>query len=191
MISEKKISKTELITNIPAYSKKLRSCLFIAPTDTIYGLSCNATNDELVKKLRLVKMTNQPLSIIAPSKDWILRNCVINETSQSWLNKLPGPYTLILELKNNSVVSKYVINKEQNSLGVRMPDHWFGDIVRKLRVPIVTTSANVSGRNFMTSLDNLDQEIKDSVDLIISVGLKKGRPSTLIHLVDKEKIIKR
>ena len=57
---------------------------------------------------------------------------------------------------------------------MRIPDHWFSDVIRELGFPIVTTSANRSGQPFTTSLDDLDQVIKDGVDFIIYEGEKKA-----------------
>jgi L-threonylcarbamoyladenylate synthase len=191
MIPINTIRKNELLSNIDAYSNKLTKGIYIVPVDTIYGLSCNALNNRAVKKLRKVKKSKQPFSVIAPSKDWIINNCVIDKKAKEWLKKLPGPYTLILKLKNKKAVSSSVYNKKDNSIGVRLPNHWFTAVVKKLNFPMVTTSANVSGGNFITSIDDLDPRLKKYVDLIISIGNKKSRPSTLVHLVDEEKIIKR
>jgi len=185
------IRKNELLSNIDAYSNKLTKGIYVVPVDTIYGLSCNALNNRAVKKLRKVKKSKRPFSVIAPSKDWIINNCVIDEKAEEWLKKLPGPYTLILKLKNKKAVSSSVYNKKDNSIGVRFPKHWFTNIVGNLDFPVVTTSANVSGGNFITSIEDLDPRLKKYVDLIISIGNKKSHPSTLVHLVDEEKIIKR
>ena len=52
--------------------------IFIYPTDTIYGLGCDATNEGSVALIRNIKYKDgdKPMSIIAPSKDWVLENCV-------------------------------------------------------------------------------------------------------------------
>lgn len=191
MISEKVINKAELLRNIPAYQRILQNGIFITPTDTVYGISCDATNTRLVKKVRKIKQCKQPFSVIAPTKKWIRNNCVVTSKTEKWLKKLPGPYTLILKLKNKNVVSKEVYNKEDNTLGVRMPDHWITKIVRKIDIPLITTTANIHGKNYMTYIEDLDPEIRNKVDLIISVGIKRGHPSTIIHINDEEKIIKR
>ncbi len=191
MIPVNTIRKNELLSNINAYSKKLTEGLYVVPADTIYGLSCNAMSGRAVRKLRRVKKSKQPFSVIVPSKSWILNNCVIDKKAREWINKLPGPYTLILKLKNKKAITSSVYNKKDNSIGVRLPNHWFTDVVRKLKFPVVTTSANISGGNLVISPDDLDPRVRRNVDLIVSVGVKKARPSTLIHLIDNERIIKR
>jgi len=191
MISEKIISNTELLMNTSLYQRVLKQGIFITPTDTVYGLSCDANNKKLVKKVRKLKQSKQPFSVIAPTKKWVRENCVISNEAEKWLMKLPGPYTLILKLKNKHAVSKEVYNKKDKTIGIRMPDHWITDVVKKIDTPLITTTANIHGGNYMTSLDNLNPEIKNKVDLIISVGIKKGYPSTIIHLVDEEKIVER
>ena len=76
MISEKTIRKAELLANVQFYEKKLKEGIFIIPTDTVYGLSCNAKSPKLVENLRKIKKSKQPFSVIAPSKKWIYENCV-------------------------------------------------------------------------------------------------------------------
>ena len=72
-----------------------------------------------------------------------------------------------------------------------MPEHWFSGIVKELAFPVVTTSANVSGDNFMTSIENLDERVKNKVDFIIYEGEKHGRPSKIIDLTKRERVIER
>lgn len=190
MICEKIIRKAEILNNFIVYEPKLREGIFIIPTDTVYGISCNARSSKLVEKLRKIKKTKQPFSIIAPSKKWIHKNCIVTKDAKKWLTKLPGPYTLILKLKNKRAVAKTVYNNDNNTIGVRIPDHWVAKIAGRLKMPLITTLANVSGGNYMKSLDNLDPKIKNNVNLIISVGKKHGHLSTIVNLVENE-IIKR
>jgi len=70
-----------------------------------------------------------------------------------------------------------------------MPDHWIQDFVRDFGKPVVTTSANVAGREFMTSLENLDPRIKMKLDFIIDEGEKRGTPSTLIDLTNEQEMV--
>jgi L-threonylcarbamoyladenylate synthase len=181
---EVKVNKDVIINTIS------KGSVFIYPTDTIYGIGCDATNSHAVLKIREIKnrYTN-PFSVIAPSKEWIRNNCELPANSQEWVSKLPGPYTLILKLKNKSAIAKE-INNGLDTVGIRIPNHWISDLATKIGKPIVTTSANKSQSNFMTSLEDLDQDIKKKVDFIIYDGEIKGKPSTIIHLDSEEVKIK-
>ena len=71
--------------------------VFLYPTDTVYGLGCDATNSAAVKRIRTIKTSDHPFSIIAPSKEWILKNMIVKDKKK--LDKLPGKYTLIFKMK--------------------------------------------------------------------------------------------
>lgn len=181
------ITKDELEHNKEKYFLRIRNgSVFIYPTDTIYGIGCSALNSESVKKIRNIKeRPHMPFSVIAPSKKWILENCIVEGEAKEWVDKLPGPYTLILKLKNPSAISKEV-NPNNRSIGVRIPRHWIYAYVAELGIPIVTTSANKAGKNFMTSIDNLDPGVKIKTEFILYEGEKIGQPSTLVHLENEE-----
>jgi L-threonylcarbamoyladenylate synthase len=156
----------------------LRGSVFIYPTDTIYGLGCDATDSEAVQRIRVIKQREEkPFSVIAPSKEWILKNCVVKQDD---LTCLPGSYTLILSLKRQCVAEN--VNLGLGTLGVRIPDHWFSQVVKETGIPVVTTSVNLSGHKVMTSIDNLDVRIKKTVDFIVYEGKKDGSPSKVINL---------
>ncbi len=166
----------------------VNGAIFIHPTDTIYGIGCNATDEKFVDEVRDIKQRpDSPFSVIAPSKKWIRENCLVNDAGEKWLRKLPGPYTLILKAKDGVANN---VAPGMKSLGVRIPDHWFSDLVKELGVPIITTSANRSGGDFMTSLDNLDDEIKPKIEFIVYEDEKHGRPSTIVDLTGKEAVVK-
>ncbi len=187
------ITKDECWLKPEEISKEIeKGAVFVYPTDTIYGLGCDATSSRAVSKLREMKdRPKQAFSIIAPSKDWIVKNCEVSKEAEEWVNKLPGPYTLILKLKNKKAIAKEV-NEALDTVGVRIPKHWIAGLIRTLGRPIITTSANKVGKAFMTSLDNLDDDIKSKVDFIIYEDEKKGNPSTLINLAgDETRITKR
>ena len=173
-------------------AKIKKGAVFIYPTDTIYGLGSNALNHDAVHKIREAKdRYTRPFSVIAPSKEWIKDNCEVNEKAEEWIEKLPGPYTLILKIKNQGAIEP-IVNSQMETIGVRIPDHWTTEIAKELNVPIVTTSANVTTEAFMTSLENLNINIKNKVDFMINDGEIKGEPSKLIDLTkDKVEIKKR
>ncbi|MFW6014289.1 MAG: L-threonylcarbamoyladenylate synthase [Nanoarchaeota archaeon] len=165
--------------------------LFIHPTDTIYGIGCNAMKEEAVKKLREAKrQMTRPFSVMVPNKSWIFENCIITPEAEEWIEKLPGPYTLILNLKHkNSVAPSVTLGSE--TIGVRIPNHWFCEVIEKIGQPIITTSANITGENFITRKEELDETIKMKCDFIIDEGVKKGMPSTIIDLSSEDIDIKK
>ncbi len=187
------LSKEEFEINKEQYFDLIdEGAVFIYPTDTIYGIGCSALNDSAVKKLRRIKKRpKMPFSIIVPSKEWIYENCEVSEDDEAWIKKLPGPYTLIFNLKKDNVISK-LVNPSKKTIGVRIPKHWIAGFVEELGFPIITTSVNISGQEYMTSLDNLNEDIKQKVDFIIYDGEILGRPSTIVDLTGKEpKVINR
>ncbi len=175
------LTKEQFLKQKGAYLKKIKKgAVFIYPTDTVYGIGCSALITSAVKRIRAIKQrSTTPFSVAAPSKKWILENCVVHD--KKILAKLPGKYTLVLPLKNKKAVSREVA-KGHSSLGVRIPDNWFSKIIAELGVPIVTTSANIHGQPNMKSLNDLNGAVKESVDFIVYEGKKAGRPSTIIDL---------
>jgi L-threonylcarbamoyladenylate synthase len=177
------ITKDELLLNKELYMQKmLEGATMVYPTDTIYAFGANALSEEAVQRVRDAKRRpEQPFSVIAPSKEWVIKNCEVDELSMQWLDKLPGPYTIIMKRKNVKCVAPNV-NPIDDTIGIRIPDHWFTSIVEELGVPMITPSANVTGMNFMTSVDDIQDEIKQGADILVDDGEHAGQPSTLVNL---------
>lgn len=151
--------------------------IFIYPTDTIYGLGCDAHKEDSVSKIKEMKGRdkNKPLSIIAPSKKWIFENL---DVDKKLIDKyLPGKYTLILKKKDKGFL-KHVSSGE--TLGIRIPDCEFTQIVQEVDVPFITTSVNLSGEPFITQISEIGEKIKDKVDNIVDIGKLDGSPSTIV-----------
>ncbi len=167
-----RINKPDIIKEI----KKGR--IFIYPTDTIYGLGCDATNNKSVDKIKQIKKRDldKPLSIIAPSIRWIKQPCVISEDFS--LDKyLPGPYTIILKKKKKNFLRN--ISKNE-TIGIRIPDNYFTKIIQQSKLPFVTTSVNLSGEKPIQEISQITEEIKKQIDIIVDIGKLNGRSSTLI-----------
>ncbi len=181
------ITKDELKHN-PRLLAELKKSIFIYPTDTIYGIGCDAANQELVAKVRNIKKSyNQPFSIIIPNKNMIYEYCKTNNKTREWVDKLPGAYTLIMRLKNKK--KRFFapnVNPRDDTIGIRIPNHWFYKYVKKMKTPILTTSANITGGDFMTSQENLNPDLQKQVSFMINQGEIKGRPSTIVHLEGKK-----
>lgn len=163
--------------------------IFIYPCDTVYGLGCNALNESSVRRLREIKQRSEkPFSVIAQSKEWILRNF---DARKNYVNRLPGPYTFIMRPKKRDLLSAEV-TKGNETVGVRIPDHPFIRIIQKAKVPFITTSVNFSGQGPATDISKIPSEIINNVDYIIGDIVLDNAPSTLIDLTGEiPRIIKR
>ncbi|MCX6771386.1 MAG: L-threonylcarbamoyladenylate synthase [Candidatus Micrarchaeota archaeon] len=155
------------------------------PTDTLYGLGCDATNPSAVKRLRALKCRDpaKPFSIIVSDFPMLLRFCRVSSEQEKILHKLlPGPYTFILPLKHPLPIS------ETLEAGVRVPEHAFMRAVSKSAgVPIVSSSANLSGGKDASELSGVARGILDGCDLAIDGGrCKYAMGSTVIDLIRME-----
>ncbi len=172
-------SKKAFLEDKAVLSDIAKGAVFIYPTDTIYGIGCDATDDRAVKRIRKLKgRKSNPFSVIAPSIEWIKDNCVLTNTAKAWLLKLPGPYTLLINLKKPAVCPQ--TNMGLKTLGIRIPDHWISGVVARVGKPVVTTSVNLEGKPFATKLEQME---KFDVDFVIYEGEKTGRPSTVVDTV--------
>ena len=150
--------------------------IFIYPTDTIYGIGCDATNKEAVNKIKHLKQRDKekPFSIIAPSIKWIKNNLIVDVN----LNKyFPGPYTVILKKKEKDFLNHI---SSTDSLGVRIPNNSFTKIIQKSGLPFITTSVNIQGEKPITSIREIPEQIKEQVDEIIDSGELTGNPLMLV-----------
>ena len=155
-----------------------QGALFIHPTDTVYRISCDATNSAAVKKLRALKKPVGPFAVIAPSKQWIRDTCHVPPDDES-LDLLPGKFTILYSVRNQNAIAKEV-HGGLPTLGVRIPSSWSQEIAMILNKPLVTTAANLPDQAFMTSLDNLAPEIAKAVDFCFYDGELKGSKITVI-----------
>jgi L-threonylcarbamoyladenylate synthase len=189
----KLIDKTEFDVNKQEYLDKIKAgSVFIYPTDTIYGIGCDATNEEAIQKIREIKeRPDTPFSIIAPRKLWIQENCEVFGQGHDFVNKLPGKYTLIFALKQEGCVADNVNPKDNSTIGVRIPNHWISEVVKELERPLITTSVNRSGESFLTDISKLPVEIRSRIDFAINVGKIEGTPSQVVDLISGEGIVKR
>jgi len=98
--------------------------IFIYPTDTIYGIGCNAMDSDVVERIRNLKRSTNPFSVIAPSKGWVKERLFVNHPE--FLVRLPGPYTLVFKKRNPDFLSHV---SDSDSLGIRIPKHPFSELV--------------------------------------------------------------
>lgn len=166
--------------------------IFIYPTDTIYGIGCNAESAQSVEKISDMKGREErkTFSVIAPGKEWIWSHASISRVNKDLIDKmLPGPYTIIVAA--NSKSPKPVVSSEK-SLGVRIPKHPFTALVEEAGVPFVTTSLNIKNEPPVTRIPDIPEQIKKFVDFVIDSGIIDGFPSRIFDMrTDEIKTVRR
>lgn len=156
--------------------------LVITPTDTIYGIMGDATNEEVIKKIYKVKKRpyNKPLILLMDSYDMIKKYTKNISLEEDILIKefMPGLVTIILE-KNNKISN--LITANTNYVGIRIPNNLeLLEIIRKFGKPIISTSANISDEEVVTNIQELDEELKNNIDYIYDQGTIKAKSSTIV-----------
>jgi L-threonylcarbamoyladenylate synthase len=161
--------------------------VILYPTDTIWGLGCDATNKEAVKKIYEIKKRTDNKSLI------VLMDSVnrlgsyvddIPDVVYDMLEFSENPLTLILE--GAKYLADNVINSEDNSVGIRIISEPFcNKLIQQFRKPIVSTSANISGQKTPTIFDEISEEIISAVDYVVKYrqeDTNKAKPSKIIKL---------
>ena len=163
--------------------KDLKDKIFIYPTDTIYGLGCSVEGP--VEDLYKIKKRDKekPFSVIVPSKDWIYQNCVVSTLNKSFIEQLlPGPYTIVLKYKT---VPKCLENREK-TIGVRVFNSPFTKLLKEENLLFITTSVNISEEQHVKSIQEIPEEIKQSVTWAIDAGELGGKPSRVFDLTSDD-----
>lgn len=169
--------------------KKMREAIeqgkiVIYPTDTVYGIGGNALDKKIVNKVYKIKKRNKknPLSIIVKNLDMAKEYCKITAGEKRKLKKyLPGPYTILLKRNRKKIP---VAGNMVKRLAIRIPDYSFIQrVMEDMEVPIVTTSANISGQKSPILIDEIPKEVLDAVDIVFDGGRTKyDHPSTIVDL---------
>ena len=164
--------------------------LILYPTDTIWGIGCDATRPDAVQKVFDLKKRSEAKSLVllAASLDMVGRYVKdIPEMAVQLIEVNDRPMTIIypkgLSTKAPAegeapVVDRrllaYNVVAEDGSVGIRIPmNEWCRQLAYKLGRPIVSTSANISGKPSPKSFSEIPGEIKDGVDYIVPPKLEK------------------
>lgn len=162
------------------------------PTDTVWGLGCDATNSDAVKEIYKIKNREESKSLIVLVNSLKMLQEHVNVPSQAVeiLNKAVKPTTIIYS--NPKGIAANIINKEDNTLAIRIVQNDFcEELIEKFGKPIVSTSANVSGNPTPKSFSEVEQAILDSVDYIVNLQQDKvsGKSSTILKIEGEEIIV--
>ncbi|MEM0518384.1 L-threonylcarbamoyladenylate synthase [Aequorivita flava] len=159
--------------------------LILYPTDTVWGIGCDATNSEAVERIFQLKKRSDKKSLICLVSDFRMLNEYIEnvpEVAYDILKYAKKPTTIIYD--DPIRVAENLI-AEDNSLAVRVPkDDFCKTLIKKLRHPLVSTSANISGTNTPQSFKEIDPLILEGVDYVVNLHHEKksGKPSAIIKL---------
>lgn len=160
--------------------------VILYPTDTIWGIGCDASNEEAVKKVYEIKRRSEAKSLIVLVDNEIRLERTIKEIpTVAWdlIDFNEKPLTIIYD--NPIGIASNAVNND-NSLGVRIAkDKFCQELVRQLNQPIVSTSANISGEPQANSYSEVSDEIKNSVDHIVNLRQDEqtmSKSSTIIKL---------
>jgi L-threonylcarbamoyladenylate synthase len=160
--------------------------VILYPTDTIWGLGCDATNEEAVKKIYAVKQRADSKAMLALLDSSAALSFYVEELPDIALDLIEvadKPLTIIYSKAKN--VAPNLI-AEDGSLGIRITQEVFSQqLCRKFRKPIVSTSANVSGRPAPAIFSEISPEIIQAVDYVVDYRRDDRRifqPSSILRL---------
>ncbi len=168
--------------------------IILYPTDTIWGIGCDATNEEAVKNIFKLKQREDSKSVIILVDNMAKIDSYVDEIPEiadQLIEVSENPLTVILEGAKN--LAKNVINASDDSIAVRKTNDPFSkQLISRFKKPIVSTSANISNMPSPTIFDEISEEIINGVDYVVKHrqdDINKAKPSGII-LVRKDSSIK-
>lgn len=168
-----------------AYEAIKNGGIILYPTDTVWGIGCDATNADAVKKIYELKQREETKSmIVLMNGERMMYNVFKEIPDVAWqiIDLSEKPTTLILDNPRN--VAPNLI-AEDKTLGVRLVKEPFCyKLMERMKKPLVSTSANISGMPTPNSFKEIDHHILDGVDYIVNLHHDKiaAKPSTIIKL---------
>ncbi|MFQ5950674.1 MAG: L-threonylcarbamoyladenylate synthase [Candidatus Geothermarchaeales archaeon] len=158
--------------------------LVVFPTDTVYGLGCDPSDDQAVGRVFLAKRkARTPLPVLGSGMKSLRSLCHFNERSLRVAKAFwPGRVTIVLPAR------KYIpAAAGRDTLGVRVPrDSVALDLIERCGGLLAGTSANVTGRKAPAEVDGAFRQLGEAVDLYLDGGETLGTPSTVVDLAGDE-----
>ena len=169
----------------------------VLPTDTIYGLSCLASDARAIKKIQKLKKRDvkKPLLILIGSIADLKKYAFVSRRQETMLKKIwidsPRPTTVILRHRGRLPQE---LTGDSDGLAARLPKSEFlVKILKAVKQPLVSSSLNLSGRENVLDLKSLDSYFpkkQPRPDLVVDTGrCRRRRPSRLLDLRDEKKPI--
>lgn len=160
--------------------------VILYPTDTVWGIGCDATNEDAVKRVYEIKKRDDSKSMLVLMENPVkLQTYIVEVPDIAWdlIDLADKPLTIIYDGARNLAAN---LIAEDGSIGIRITSEFFSaELCKQFRKPIVSTSANISGEAAPSNFREISEEIKKSVDYIVSYRQKdksKVQPSSIIKL---------
>jgi len=188
-LKNKDLVKIEIQNSIEVLKSKQ---VLLYPTDTVWGIGCDATCEEAVNTIFKIKQRSESKSLIILVDGIKMLLQYIPSISKEVLNLLAltkKPTTIIY---NNPVgLAKNVVASD-NTVAIRIPQNEFcKQLISKFEKPIVSTSANVSGDKTPKSFKEISLAILDSVDYVVNLQREEesDKSSTILKIAENGEII--
>ena len=182
--------------------------VIVYPTDTIYGIGCSAINRKAIERIYKIKKRarGKPMLVLAGSLAMAKKYCYVSKKQEEYLRKIWPIKHQVSIARPVSVVlkSKGLLPNELagggKGLAVRLPrSEFLIKIIKGVKVPIVSTSLNLSGRKNLTEIKNLEKYFKspnpplikgaaDFPDLVVDAGKLKNKPSMIADIREMDNI---
>ena len=160
--------------------------IILYPTDTIWGIGCDATNEAAVKRIYELKGRAESKSmIILLDNENKLPSYVreVPDIAYDLIEYAEKPLTIIYSGAKNLAPN---LISEDGSIGIRIVKHTFCEqLIQRFRLPVVSTSANLSGKATPINFADIDEEILERVDYVVNweqEDLNEKTPSTIMKL---------
>ncbi len=167
--------------------------IILYPTDTIWGIGCDATNENAVKKVYKIKQRTDSKSMLVLLDSSAKIDYYISEFPDIALDLIElsdKPLTIIYSGAKNLASN---IIAEDGSVGIRITQEKFSkELCRRFKKPIVSTSANISGKASPANFQEIDSALVNAVDYVVNYrqdDLAQSKPSSIIKL-DKGGVVK-
>jgi len=166
----------------------------IFPTRSLYGLGADAFSAKAVNRIFHIKRrpAGKPILVLIKNKDELDRlAALVSPAATDIMEKFwPGRISIVFQAKQGLLIN---LTAGTNKIGIRLPGHNVASaLVKAASSPITGTSANLSGNAGCFQVNDLDEKIVDSVDLILDAGtLKGGVGSTVVDVTGKTPLILR
>jgi L-threonylcarbamoyladenylate synthase len=168
-----------------------RGKTLIFPTETSYGLGCDATNQEAVNKIFKIKgrKGDKPLLVVVPTIAMAKKYLVWNKTIELIANSYwPGALTVVGEYHKKENLATGVVAAD-NTIAVRVTDYQLTKFLsEKLGLPVVATSANVANTGDIyeaKEVERIFSSKEDAPDILIDGGvLPQNPPTTIVSVVN-------